>query len=204
MEVEIFDNILERKRKKKDKATDVDFVTRAALDAAENPKKLAIDAARKMFKFVSGVPKGKGDKDEGERPRSAVFGGIGDGPPARLDKPDDADNGDDSGEGSDMDWEKPIISRRPARQSRAPGGAPGRAAAPSDADHTGARNFSITGLILDKYGYTDEFPGCMSKQEGRVRRAHSAACRARLEAAMRDGDDAAVLDRRDERLAEAP
>ena len=52
---------------------------------------------------------------------------------------------------------------------------------------TQARNFRITPMILDRYGYTDGCPGCNAKLAGKDPRGHSADCRARIEKEIVEG-----------------
>ena len=56
--------------------------------------------------------------------------------------------------------------------------------------------------MLEKFGFTENCPGCEAKITGGDRRGHNAECRARLEKAIRDDDaEADVIQRRDARMA---
>ena len=63
------------------------------------------------------------------------------------------------------------------------------------------REFRINNEILDKYGYTENCPGCDAKQRGTAKASHSRACRSRLEESIKamDPEDPVLL-RRDERI----
>ena len=63
------------------------------------------------------------------------------------------------------------------------------------------RDFRITDKLLEKFGFTEECPGCEAKITGGDRRGHNATCRARIEKAIRDDDaEADVIQRRDARM----
>ena len=65
---------------------------------------------------------------------------------------------------------------------------------PREGNHD-ARDFRITTAILEKYGYTDECPGCVHKVCGFDHRPHTPACRQRLsEAMMKDAHDRDYVD----------
>ena len=63
------------------------------------------------------------------------------------------------------------------------------------------RDFRITDVLLEKYGYTEGCIGCEAKIDGTARRGHSKACRQRIEEAVReDNPEAEFIRRRDERF----
>lgn len=67
------------------------------------------------------------------------------------------------------------------------------------------RDFRISADLLREHGYTLECPGCQAKRDNLEHRGHSAACRKRIEEAMKKKDqDAPALHRRDDRFFPPP
>ena len=63
------------------------------------------------------------------------------------------------------------------------------------------RRMGITATELEKYGYTDNCPGCQAKRRGAVaKKGHSEACRKRIEELMKQDDNDKKLQRTDERI----
>ena len=64
------------------------------------------------------------------------------------------------------------------------------------------RRMGITMAELEKYGYTDNCPGCMAKRRGAVaKKGHSEACRKRIEDLMKqDNSDKKKLQKTDDRI----
>ena len=49
-------------------------------------------------------------------------------------------------------------------------------------------DFKVTKSLLDKFGYTDDCPGCLARFIGTEHRLHTAECRRRIEAEIQKDD----------------